>query len=112
MDPNNRSMILKTINLTFCSYVSLYETLRYVPHPKDPSKTLLKQEATVTVEGVPLNNYMEDILTKRISFNASKGRQGLEWVIDRINTEVSSVIKFGLRSTLESQLTCLALCYF
>jgi hypothetical protein len=64
-------------------------SFRYTPHPTDPSKTLLKQQATVSVEGVPLNRYMEDILTKNISFNASKGRQGLEWVIDKINTEVS-----------------------
>jgi hypothetical protein len=82
-------MTLKTINLTFCGFLSVYETLHYSPHPTDPSKTLLKQEATVSVEGVPLNNYMEDVLTKRISVNAGRGRQGLEWVIDRINTDVS-----------------------
>lgn len=43
-----------------------------MPHPQDPNKTLLKQEAVVTVEGVPLNNYVEDLLTNRISLNAGK----------------------------------------
>jgi PRELI-like family len=90
VDPNKKHMILKTVNLTFCGFLSVYETLHYSPHPTDPSKTLLKQEATVSVEGVPLNTYMEDVLTKRISVNAGRGRQGLEWVIDKINTEVSS----------------------
>ncbi|KAL9704657.1 hypothetical protein quinque_008175 [Culex quinquefasciatus] len=54
-DPGKRLM---TINLTFGSFLSVYETLSYVPHPTDPCKSLLKQEATVQVEGVPLNRYM------------------------------------------------------
>lgn len=62
--------------------------LYYSPHPTEPTKTLLKQEATVTVHGVPLSHYMEDILTTRISSNAGNGRAGLEWVISKINSEV------------------------
>lgn len=89
VDPAKKLMTLKTINLTFGSFLSVYETLSYVPHPTDPEKTLLKQEATVQVEGVPLNRYMEDVLTKNISTNAGKGRQGLEWVIGKLNSEVS-----------------------
>ncbi|XP_030755037.1 protein slowmo [Sitophilus oryzae] len=88
VNPHNRHMILKTINLTFCRHIAVNETLKYIPHPADPSKTLLKQEATVTVQGVPLTNYMEDMLTKRISNNAGKGRQAMEWVINKINEEV------------------------
>ena len=81
-------MTLKTTNVTFGSFLSMDEVLQYRPHPTDPSKTLLRQQATVSIEGVPLNRYMEDVLTKNISFNASRGRQGLEWVINKINTEV------------------------
>lgn len=83
-------MTLKTTNVTFGSFLSMDEVLQYRPHPTDPSKTLLRQQATVSIEGVPLNRYMEEVLTKNISFNASKGRQGLEWVINKINTEVST----------------------
>lgn len=86
-------MTLKTVNLTFGSFLSVYETVSYVPHPTDPGKTLLKQEATVQVEGVPLNRYMEDVLTKNISTNAGKGRQGLEWVIGKLNSEVCSRLR-------------------
>lgn len=81
-------MTLKTINLTFGKIVSIDEFLYYKPHPSDPTKTLLKQETTVSVEGVPLKNYMEDILTSNISTNAGRGRQGLEWVIAKLNSEV------------------------
>lgn len=48
------------------------ETLSYEPHPEDKAKTLLKQEAVVTVQGIPLNSYMEDILTNTIMLNANK----------------------------------------
>lgn len=88
VDPNDRVMTLQTNNLTFCRHISVDEMLYYTPHPTDPSKTLLRQEANVNVHGVPLSHYMEDLLTNRISSNAGNGRQGLEWVISKINTEV------------------------
>lgn len=88
VDPTKKQMSLKTTNLTFCRHISVDETLTYAPDPNDPTKTLLKQEATVNVHGVPLSYYMEDLLTSRISSNANKGRLGLEWVINTINSEV------------------------
>ena len=100
VDPSEQTMTLRTINLTFCNFLSVYETLSYVPHPKDPAKTLLKQEATVQVEGIPLCRYMEDMLTNNISFNAGKGRQGLEWVISKINAEVNRNLFFKYFSVL------------
>lgn len=99
VNPTEREMTLKTVNVTFGHFLSVDETLLYTPHPTDPSKTLLKQQATVSVEGVPLNRYMEDILTKNISFNASKGRLGLEWVIDKINTEVKGIASSAAHCT-------------
>ncbi|XP_050308964.1 protein slowmo [Anthonomus grandis grandis] len=88
-----RQMTLKTINLTFYRHIAVNETLKYVPHPSDPSKTLLKQEAVVTVQGVPLTNYMENLLTNTISNNAGKGRQAMEWVINKINDEVKDLTR-------------------
>lgn len=88
MDPDKRQMLLKTQNLTFGRHISVDESLHYLPHPTDPHKTLLKQEASVSVHGVPLSYYMEDMITSKISANANKGRQGLEWVISKINSEV------------------------
>lgn len=96
-----KTMTLQTNNITFCKFVSVDEVLKYSPHPTDPNKTLLRQEATVVVDGVPLNHYMEDMLTKSISFNAGKGRQGLEWVINRINTEVNELATSAAKSTGE-----------
>lgn len=50
MNPNEREMTLKTTNLTFCRYIAVDETVKYTPHPSDPTKTLLTQEAVVTVQ--------------------------------------------------------------
>jgi PRELI-like family len=46
--------------------------MSYNPHPTDPNKTLLKQEAVISVQGVPLTSYIEDMLTHRVSSNAGK----------------------------------------
>jgi len=99
VDPSNKCMLLKTINLTFCRHISVDEVLYYTPHPTDSSKTLLKQEASVSVQGVPLSHYMEDMITSRISSNAGKGRQGLEWVINKINTEVKDIAEAVTKTT-------------
>ncbi|KAK9709745.1 PRELI-like family [Popillia japonica] len=101
VDPIGREMILKTINLTFCRHIAVNETIKYVPHPSDPTKTLLKQEATVTVKGVPLNTYMEDLLTNKISLNAGKGRQAMEWVIGKLDTDVKEFASSAVKSTDE-----------
>lgn len=68
---------LDIFQLTFGSFIAVDETLSYQPHPEDKTKTLLKQEAVVTVQGIPLNSYMEDILTKTIMLNANKVSHGL-----------------------------------
>ncbi|CAG9566884.1 unnamed protein product [Danaus chrysippus] len=90
VNPDKRVMTLKTANLTFCRYIAVDETVKYTPHPSDPSKTLLTQEAVVTVEGVPLSSYMEDLLGNKISLNAGKGRQAIEWVIGKLDSEIKN----------------------
>uniref|UniRef100_A0A6G1S750 Protein slowmo n=1 Tax=Aceria tosichella TaxID=561515 RepID=A0A6G1S750_9ACAR len=82
VDPTTRTMTLTTKNLTMCNKLSFEEKLTYTPHPSDPNSTLLKQEAVISVFGVPLSSYLEDFLTRHISLNANKGRQAIEWVIN------------------------------
>lgn len=55
--------------------MSIDERLSYTAHPDDPTKTLLTQEAVVTVRGIPLSSYLEGFLANTISLNANKGRQ-------------------------------------
>ncbi|XP_037085229.1 protein slowmo-like [Pollicipes pollicipes] len=104
VDPATRQMVLNTRNITFGTSISVDEQLVYSPHPEDASKTLLRQEAVVTVQGVPLTHYMENILTSIISTNAGKGREAMEWVIGKINQEVhelANVTKTAVKTTDE-----------
>ncbi|KAK0075891.1 hypothetical protein PV325_006193 [Microctonus aethiopoides] len=87
-------------HLSFSKFIDVGETLRYVPHPNDKNKTLLKQEAIVTVQGAPLASYMEDLLTKKISFNAGMGRQAVEWVI-KLDAEMKDIANTAVKSTDE-----------
>ena len=57
VDPKLRLMEMKSINLTFCSFVNMKEQMSYFPHPEDSSKTMMRQETLVTVKGVPLTRY-------------------------------------------------------
>ncbi|CAH1715395.1 kiser-like isoform X2 [Acyrthosiphon pisum] len=81
---DRRQLKLDSQNLSLGPFVIVREKLTYKPHPDDPQKTLLKQTAYVTVEGLPCSGYIENILTSKISGNAAKGRQAIEWVIEKL----------------------------
>ncbi|XP_059172321.1 PRELI domain containing protein 3A-like [Physella acuta] len=87
VDPNSKTFTLRTKNVTLAHVLTVNEELIYTQHPTDPTKTLLRQEATVTVSGLPLCNRLEQMVTDAMSNNASKGRQAIEHVIDKIKKE-------------------------
>jgi len=87
VDPRSRVMEMNTRNLTFCNIVNMEEKMTYTPHPEDVSKTLLRQETVVTVQGVPLTSYMEGIIVNTVSNNASKGRVAIEWIVNKLGQE-------------------------
>lgn len=91
VDPVAREMSMRTRNLTFGTFVNMDENMSYTPHPDDPEKTLLKQETVVTVQGVPLTDYMESIIVNTVSRNAAKGRTAIDWVVDRLASETRNL---------------------
>jgi len=88
VDPKERTFELKSTNISFTNIVAVDEKLTYKPHPQDPEKTVLTQEALITVKGISLSSYLEGLMAKTISVNACKGREAMEWVIRRLNTEI------------------------
>lgn len=98
VDPHRKILTFRSRNLTFCNELSIIERLTYYPDPKDENRTLLKQEALVTVKGIPLSSYLEAFVTSTISINASKGRQAMEWVIGKINCEVQELTSRTVKS--------------
>jgi hypothetical protein len=72
IDVRRRVMTARTRNLTFNRFISIEERLEYTQHPTDKTKTLLKQEATINVENIPLTSYVETLVAKTINTNATK----------------------------------------
>lgn len=93
VDATNRKMTLTSRNLSMQNFLAFEERLTYQTHPEDKSKTLLKQSAIITVSGVPLTNYFEGILASNISNNAGKGRQAIEWVIQKLKSEAQDLTR-------------------
>lgn len=98
VNPKTRTMRLKSRNLTFCNVVTIDEQLVYAPHPTDSNSTLLRQESIVTVRGVPMADYMENLIKSTMSSKAGQGRQAIEWVISRLKEETQ---EFGRAARFE-----------
>uniref|UniRef100_A0A4X1USF5 PRELI domain containing 3B n=1 Tax=Sus scrofa TaxID=9823 RepID=A0A4X1USF5_PIG len=77
-------------SISFTNMVSVDERLIYKPHPQD-EKTVLTQEAIITVKGVSLGSYLEGLMASTISSNANKGREAMEWVIHKLNAEIEEL---------------------
>ncbi|XP_068171042.1 PRELI domain containing protein 3B-like [Antennarius striatus] len=91
VDPVGQTFELKSSNITFTNLVSVDEKLTYKPHPEDKEKTILTQEAIISVKGVSLSSYLEGVMASSISTNAGKGREAMEWVIRRLNAEIEEL---------------------
>lgn len=91
VDPKEKTFELQSTNISFTNLVSVDEKLTYKPHPQDPQKTVLTQEALISVKGVSLSSYLEGLMAKTISTNAGKGREAMEWVIRRLNSEIEEL---------------------
>ncbi|XP_018429891.1 PREDICTED: PRELI domain containing protein 3B isoform X2 [Nanorana parkeri] len=90
-------------SITFTNMVSVDERLVYKPHPQDHKKTVLTQEAIISVKGVSLSRYLEGMMANTISSNANKGRDAMEWVISKLNSELEDLkatTRGGIRTTI------------
>ncbi|XP_048745207.1 PRELI domain containing protein 3B-like isoform X2 [Ostrea edulis] len=83
----NKMFKLESRNLTLGHLVTVHERLEYFPHPQDQTKTCLKQQSTVKVNVPFLSGYLEKLLIENFEKNAHKGRNGIEWVMNKIKEE-------------------------
>ncbi|XP_027776073.2 PRELI domain containing protein 3A [Marmota flaviventris] len=89
VDPVEKKMELCSSNITLTNLVSVNERLVYTPHPENPGKTVLTQEAIITVKGINLGSYLESLMANTISSNAKKGWAAIEWIIEHSESAVS-----------------------
>ena len=107
VDPVEKTMELKPTNISFTNMVSVDERLIYKPHPQDPEKTILTQEAIITVKGVSLGSYLEGLMASTISSNANKGGEAMEWVIHKLNAEIEGLTA-SARGSIETPMAATA----
>lgn len=84
VDLNEKSLILRSCNLTGSSLLKVYETVKYMPHPDDPqNRTLFKQEAQITAYATftKVCNKIEEWSVNRFHENAEKGKRGFDSVL-------------------------------
>ncbi|KAJ1347202.1 hypothetical protein KIN20_002206 [Parelaphostrongylus tenuis] len=91
IDPEAKTMSLTTRNLNGCHFLQVDERLTYTPLPDDPSKTILRQEASVAITLPAFADYCEKTFIGVYSSNAAKGRKGVEWVIDQLKKEYADI---------------------
>jgi hypothetical protein len=91
IDGKAKTLTMHTRNISCNNIISIDEKLVYAPHPEDDTKTLLQQEAVITVKNVPLTDYLENKLETTINSNADKGRQAIEFVIKKLNTVTDDI---------------------
>ncbi|XP_062583034.1 PRELI domain containing protein 3B-like isoform X1 [Saccostrea cucullata] len=104
LDTTQSTFKLQSKNLTLGHLVSVHEHLEYFPHPQDKSKTCLKQKSVVKVNVPFLSGYLEKLLLENFEKNAQKGRNGMEWVMDKIKEEDSNKVKLETSSDILSQI--------
>ena len=55
------------------------------------SRTILTQEAIITVTGVSFGSYLEELMASSISSNANKGQEAMECLIHKLNAELEEL---------------------
>lgn len=84
VDMNEKTLTLRSCNLTYSKLLKVYETVRYEPHPDDPiNRTLFSQEAQITAYAAfnKICNKLEDWSVQRFHENAEKGKRGFDSVL-------------------------------
>lgn len=85
-----KELWLRTRNLTFSHVVRVEEMLTYSMHPHDPSKTLLRHEARVTVYNVIFIEYLENFVTNKLISNTHIARQALDMFINQLSQTIAN----------------------
>jgi hypothetical protein len=95
IDRDAKTLSLRSRNLTFNNIINVDEKLVYSIHPENSEKTILKQEAVITVQNVPLTDYLENTFVNTMTKNAQTGRQAIEFVIHQMNEISDDVNKIS-----------------
>ncbi|VVT57212.1 uncharacterized protein SAPINGB_P005590 [Magnusiomyces paraingens] len=91
VDPQSKTLTLRSVNLTMNTLLSVYETVVYSPNPQNPmASTLFNQEARITAYASfkRICNKIEDWSVERFNQNAKLGKAGFDSVLNKIYEKV------------------------
>jgi len=90
VDPMQKTLTLRSQNLTMCNLLSVQEIVTYSPDRSDPSKTIFDQQARIVAYAAiqRLCNKIEDWSVERFKQNADIGKIGFEMVLNRLANTV------------------------
>jgi len=97
VDLKTQTMILRQVNSTFGSVLSVDETLVYTPSQENSNATHVNQSAKIGICGIPFPSYFEDMIIDNFGKNSSVGRSvvkrtvntlGVENIIDKVTKEL------------------------
>mmetsp|Transcript_19127 Transcript_19127/g.31295 ORF Transcript_19127/g.31295 Transcript_19127/m.31295 type:complete len:179 (-) Transcript_19127:272-808(-) len=87
VDPRNRTMVMRSKNLSLNNLLELEETCTYSASLDDPNATLFRQETSVTAFARGVRTQIEKFCVNRFMQNSAKGRTVLEEVCERLQRE-------------------------
>ncbi|CAA19058.1 UPS-like protein C36.10 [Schizosaccharomyces pombe] len=96
VDLKARTLTLLTSNLTFSDRLRVDETVTYSPHP-ELEATVFQQEARIEALACMkrLSNLIEQWSVDGFGKKASRGKEGFESVLEKINMSVFQTRPFG-----------------
>jgi hypothetical protein len=65
-------MEFKSTSISFVNMILVDKRLASKSHPQDPEKSVLTQEAMITVQGVSFSSYLEGLMASTVSSKANK----------------------------------------
>jgi hypothetical protein len=92
VNPQQRTMVTWTRNITLTKYLSVEERCVYSPSPSDPNVTNVETEARV-VSNVSIGPMVERFGLERFKRNIKKASQGLLYVLEQAHNRTSGKIE-------------------
>eukprot|EP00042_Codosiga_hollandica_P022619 m.85134 g.85134 ORF g.85134 m.85134 type:complete len:272 (+) comp50858_c0_seq1:2-817(+) len=109
VDPQAQTLTMRTQNAKYGSVFVLEETITYQADPDQPHRTRMTQEANVSVNLYP-SGFLEEQILNTFSKQAPKGREALEFVIQRIEQELHDLGQGICQTTQELFQSSMVLC--
>lgn len=98
VDLSEKTLTLRSVNLSMVNILKVSEVVVYKPHPLDPgNKTIFEQEAQITafVGLRSIKEKIEEWCVERFGQNARYGRMGFDDVLERVIGPTKKLVALG-----------------